>query len=80
LQEDEILMSFDNVSLLPNIPIDLALHYIEEWLTTRSIDAPALNDTSIPLPIRCVSSSCHLKTKKIKIRRSKKLDQQMDET
>jgi hypothetical protein len=39
LQDDEILMSFDVVSLFPSIPIDLALQYINEWLITRRIDA-----------------------------------------
>jgi hypothetical protein len=39
LQEDEIFMSFDVVSLFPSFPIDLALEYMNEWLRTRKIDA-----------------------------------------
>jgi hypothetical protein len=38
LQDDEILMSFDVISLFPSIPIDLALQYMNEWLITRRID------------------------------------------
>jgi hypothetical protein len=38
--DDEILMSFDVVSLFPSIPIELTLKYIKKWLTTRNIDAP----------------------------------------
>jgi uncharacterized protein YpmS len=39
LQDGEILMSFDVVSLFPSIPIDFALQYMNEWLITRRIDA-----------------------------------------
>jgi hypothetical protein len=39
LQDDEILMSFDVVSLFPCIPINLALQYMNKWLITRRIDA-----------------------------------------
>jgi hypothetical protein len=43
VKDEEILVSFDVISLFPSIPIDEALQNMNDWLVERRIDHQKIN-------------------------------------